>query len=67
MTKENPNSPFLWKSRTEPSIFFKDPYFRAKKMSPEQAQNLNRMHNFTIRQQQAFGARNADSSIKKDS
>lgn len=27
---KDPNSPFNWRMRTEPSIFAKDPYFRAK-------------------------------------
>lgn len=26
----NPNNPFNWRERTEPSIFAKDPYFRPK-------------------------------------
>lgn len=29
MTKD-PNNPFNWRLRTEPSIFAKDPFFRAK-------------------------------------
>lgn len=28
--RKDPNSPFNWHLRTEPSIFAKDPYFRAK-------------------------------------
>lgn len=27
---KDPRSPFNWRMRTEPSIFAKDPYFRAK-------------------------------------
>lgn len=27
---KDPNSPFNWRMRTEPSIFYKDPLFRAK-------------------------------------
>lgn len=27
---QDPNNPFNWRLRTEPSIFAKDPYFRAK-------------------------------------
>jgi hypothetical protein len=55
--KDHPDSPFLWAQRKEPSIFLKDPYFRSK-MSTQQATNLNKMHNFTIKQQRAFGAKN---------
>jgi hypothetical protein len=56
--KEHPDSPFLWAQRAEPSIFLKDPNFRAKRTTLEHADKLNRMHNFTIKQQQAFGAKN---------
>lgn len=56
--KEHPDSPFLWKNRTEPSIFLKDPTFRAKRTTLEHADKLNKMHNFTIKQQRAFGAKN---------
>ena len=27
---KDPNNPFNWRMRTEPSIFYKDPLFRAK-------------------------------------
>lgn len=56
--KEHPDSPFLWMNRTEPSIFFKDPHFRAKRITLDHAATLNRMHNFTVKQQTTLGAKN---------
>ena len=45
---QDPNNPFNWRLRTEPSIFAKDPYFRAK--GPEGKTTGQIMTDFVERQ-----------------
>lgn len=45
---DDPNSPFNWRMRTGPSIFFKDPYFRAKGLEGKTASQI--MTDFVERQ-----------------
>ena len=49
---KDPNSPFNWRLRTEPSIFAKDPYFRAK---GEQGRSTSQIMTEFVENQRAKG------------